>query len=294
MSIHSAEVISTREISPSMIRVTLGGPDLATFTSTDVPDEYLRVFLPHSEDRSKINLPKPAGDRGWEFPEGVTPAPLRTYTVRAWRPDIPEVDIDFVVHDHGVAADWVRAAQPGDVVGLNSPTGLYAPPEDVEWQFLVTDQTGLPAVSRLLEQEPTVRTKVVVEVPDDDHRQPLPDVANAEVTWITGGNGTGPSRLAEVVQSAPNPSEGARGYIWVAGETRCLRDVRKYLRHTLKLSADHYKVVGYWTEGAEEWRDRYLALPEETRESLMALWAEDRDQEEIEDTYVERLEKLGL
>lgn len=78
----------------------------------------------------------------------------------------------------------------------------------------------------------------------------LPAHPRAEVTWVYGGNGAVASRLEEIVRSLPRPD--SVGYVWVAGETRVLRGVRRYLRHELKLPATAYKVVGYWTEHAEE------------------------------------------
>jgi NADPH-dependent ferric siderophore reductase len=295
--IYRAEVIAAQRLTPGMVRVTFGGAGLSGFTTTGVGDEYLRVFFPHGEDRRQVSLPYAMDKVGWDWPEGVPKSPLRTYTVRDIRRDGDqvEVDIDFVVHDGGIAATWAQLAAPGDVVGLNSPNPLYDPPENLDWQYLIADQAGLPAAGRLLAATPAhVRTKVVIEVPDADHQQPLPTGPHIEVTWIHGGNGHGPSRLHEVVRSAPTPGPES-GYIWVAGEAACLRSVRKYLRHELGLPTDRYKVVGYWTFKAEEWNARYEALSQQVQDELMALWSdESRDEEEIEDEYIDRLERLGL
>jgi len=301
MSIHRAEVTRTRRLSPGLVRITFAGEGLADFSSSGVGDEYLRVFFPHGEDRTQVSLPYVTENGGWDWHEGEIHAPMRTYTVRDHRPDAGEVDIEFVVHEGGVAASWALAAGPGDVVGLNSPTGLYEPPSDLEWQLLIADQTGLPAAARLLAQAPAgVRTRVVLEVPDADHRIEIPTGEDIEVRWVHGGNGHGPSRLDEIVVTALAAADTSGeqglsgGYVWVAGETRCLRTVRRHLRHTLGLPAERYKVIGYWTERAEEWRERYEALDEATKGELMALWDDDRDRDEIEDDYVQRLEALGL
>lgn len=295
--IYRAEVIAVRPLTPSMVRVTFGGPSLQSFLTTGIGDEYLRVFFPHGPDRRVVSLPFGTANGGWDWPAGAVKAPLRTYTVRAVRRDPTEVDLDFVVHNGGIAATWARDVAPGDVVGLNAPQGMYAPRDDLDWQFLVADQSALPALGRLLESTPRhVRTKVVVEVPDVEHQQPLPTGPHIEVTWIHGGNGHGPSRLDEVVRSAPAPDgDAGSGYIWVAGESACLRAVRKHLRQERGLSPDRYKVVGYWTFQAEEWNARYEALPARVRDELMAMWTDaDRDEDEVEDDYIDRLERLGL
>ena len=194
-----------------------------------------------------------------------------------------------MLHDHGVVTAWARAAGPGAVVGLNLPTGMYDAPTDLAWQVLVADCAALPALARVLEQTPPdVRNRVVVEVPGDEHRIDLPAHPRTEVTWVHGGNGHRPSRLEDVVRALPHP-DAPGGYVWVAGESRALRGVRRYLRRDLGLPASRYKAVGYWIERAEEWNQRYDALDEDTRRSLEAMWSEDRPEEDIESDYDERL-----
>jgi len=192
-----------------------------------------------------------------------------------------------------VAAEWARGAAPGDRLGLNSPEGLYQPPAGLAWQFLVADCAALPAAARLIESAPAgVRTRAVLEVPGPEHHLALTLPPGVEVTWIHGGNGVAPSRLEQVVRSLPRPA--GIGYVWVAGETRELRGVRRYLRRELGLPSSAYKTVGYWTAGAEVWRDRYDALDDETRRHLEEIWQDAADTGEAEIEYDERLALLGL
>ncbi|UCN15085.1 siderophore-interacting protein [Cellulomonas iranensis] len=285
-----AEVTHVRRLTPGMVRVTLGGPGMTEYGTTGVGDEYVRVFFPHAGQDEPV-MPRVAG-RSWEFDDPDTAAPMRTYTVRAWRPG--EVDVDFVVHDGGVAAAWALRARPGDVVGLTTPIGLYDPPDGTTWQLLLADATGLPAALRLLEQAPPgVRTRAVLEVPDATHHQDVAPGAHADVTWVHGGNGHGPSALADLLPDVTLPD--GPGYVWVAGETRVLRAVRRHLRHERALPGADYKIVGYWTAQAELWRERYDALPAPVRSRLASLWDDaGRDPEEIEDEYDDQLERLGL
>ena len=289
--IFRAEVVSVRRLTPVMTRVVLGGPELAQFRTTGVGDEYVRLFLPRPGEREPV-LPF-ATATGWDYAEGVEPGPLRTYTVRAVDPGAGTVTIDMVLHDGGVAAAWARSASPGDVVGLNSPDGLYAPPPDLAWQLLVADAAGLPAAARLLEQTPPgVRTRAVLEVPEPADRQHIPVHDDVEICWVYGGNGHRASCLDQVVRSFDRPS--GPGYIWVAGETKAMRAVRRHLRHELRLPCAAYKVVGYWTLDNEAWMARYEALPETTRQELLQMWDCDRDTEDIQDEWTARLESLGL
>lgn len=291
MRVHRAVVRDVERLTPGMVRVTFAGPGLAGFETTGVGDEYLRVMFPRDGEPDPV---LPVATESWfEYADGVEPLPLRTYTVR----DVPEpgvVVVDFVVHDGGVAAAWALRARPGDVVGLNSPTGLYDPPAGLAWQLLLADATGLPAAARLLEQAPAgVRTRAVLEVTGPDDEQPLAVGPHVEVAWLHGGNGHGPSRLEEVLRGVTLP-DGV-GYVWFAGETRVLRAVRKYLRHELGLPATAYKTVGYWTDAAESADARWEALAPAVKARIEALWdQEGKDEEEIVDEYHEVLESVGL
>ena len=290
MRVHRAVVVRVEDLTPSLKRVVLGGPGLSAFESTGVGDEYVRVLFPADGETEPV-LPE---IRNGVFDNAAVDLDLlRTYTVRAHDPCSGEVTIDFVVHEGGVASTWARRAEPGDVVGLNTPTGMYDPPVGMTWQILVADCAALPALSRILEQtDPGVRCRVVVEVPDAGHQPELPSHRCAEITWVHGGNGHGASRLTEVVESIRRPK--GVGYVWVSGETRELRGVRRHLRRTLGLPASAYRAVGYWTENAQQWNARCQALDDETRTALSGLWASDRSDDEIEEEYDERLTALGL
>lgn len=252
MSIYRGIVTHTDQLTPSLVRITLGGDGVAEYLSTGIGDEYVRVFFPHGTDPTDVSLPIPDGD-WWTTPAGAPDAPMRTYTISGVRPTRGELDIDFVVHSAGVAGPWAAAARPGYVLGLNAPTGLYAPPPETSWQVLVSDLTGLPAIARILAEVPaTVRTRVVIEIASEQDRIELPTSPNIDVTWVIGGNGHGPSALGQIVRSVVDERLPlAEGYIWVAGETVALRDARKYLRRELGLPATHFKVVGYWTPIAQ-------------------------------------------
>lgn len=290
MQVFHAEVVRTEEVSPALRRIVFGGPGLAGFRTTGVGDEYLRLLFP-AEGEAVPTLPEVV-DGALDY-ASLDLTRLRTYTVRDVDSERGEVTIDFVVHEGGVAAAWALAAEPGDVVGMNSPTGLYDPPADLDWQVLVADCAALPAAARILETTPAhVRTRLVLEVADPTHQIALPAHPAAEVTWVTGGNGHAPSRLGDVVRTLPRPA--GVGYTWVAGEARALRDVRRHLRKDLGLPASAYKTVGYWTDNAEDYRERYEALPDDVRAELDALWDSGRDPEEIEDEWDDRLTRLGL
>ena len=151
MRVYRAEVISAEDLSPTLRRVVLGGDGLAGYLSTGIGDEYIRLIFPGDGETEPIlpTVTDDALDYG-----SIDLDLLRTYTVRDFDAARGRVTVDFVVHGHGVATSWARGARPGQPVGLNSPIGMYTPPEGLQWQILASDLAGLPALARLLETAP--------------------------------------------------------------------------------------------------------------------------------------------
>ena len=163
------------ELTPSFRRFTFAGDDL---------DEY---GDPGFDQRIKIVFPSPAAgldampvEGDWwtkwrELPDEARP-PFRTYTTRAVRRKVREVDVDMVAHDVlGPASAWIEGARPGDEVLIFAPTvdltdvsfGVdFAPPARTGDYLLAGDETAAPAIAVILEQLPRDATgTVVLEVP---------------------------------------------------------------------------------------------------------------------------------
>ena len=197
---HPVRVVRARRLSPSYVRLTLGGADLTGFTACGW-DQRIKVVLPADGVRWQD---APADWFGWyrALPEGVRP-PMRTYTVRAWRPAAGELDVDFVLHgvgsgEAGPAATWAAAARPGDpvvVIGPSAPgTGRmwgveFCPPPAARSLLLAGDETAVPAIASVLERLPAgTRVSALLEVPEDaDARElgrELRAPAAAVVEWL--------------------------------------------------------------------------------------------------------------
>jgi NADPH-dependent ferric siderophore reductase len=182
---------------------------------------------------------------------------MRTYTVRALRPEIAELDIEFVLHGvDGPASAWVSDTRLGDEIGLivpfsvdtTSTKGLlqsgvdYVPPATSVHRVLIADETALPALAGILEQlPPAVQATVFVEVPDARDIRPLQTPGHANVTWITDGS------LLEALKSADFPC--AVDYAWVAGESSMIKQVRRHLVNTVGLPKPAISFQGYWKRG---------------------------------------------
>jgi NADPH-dependent ferric siderophore reductase len=142
------ELVLTRKrrLSPSMVRLTLGGPQAAGFES-HVPDEHIRLIFPDPES-GELRLPTRDGlALDWPRPHPIS----RVYTVRRHDPAAGEVDVDVVLDPGGLAAEWASHASIGDRIHVAGPPGGVVVPHRYDRYMLAGDLTALPAIARRLE-----------------------------------------------------------------------------------------------------------------------------------------------
>jgi NADPH-dependent ferric siderophore reductase len=269
----SLQVVRTRRLGPSLVRVTFAGPDLREFHS-DGRDQSLSLFLPHP-GQSEPAVPLELGDgwwQGWrELPDDVR-AVMRSYTLRALRRDADgsttEVDIDFVLHGiepgspapAGPASRWASRAAAGDRVLLLGPAIAdnrairFRPPEDTDLVVVWADETAVPAASAILESLPAgVRAQVWLEVHDASDIQDLATEADAQITWLVrDGIGVEGSPMAlDAIRAAQLPP-ASRPYAWIAGESTCVKELRRHLVRERGIDRRRVTFVGYWRQGLTE------------------------------------------
>ncbi len=263
---YAATVIGRRRQSAHLVTVTLG--DLGDFPTTGVPDEYIRLLIP--PPGVEPVLPE-IDEATWTitYPEGAAELTHRVYTISDHRVIDGEVqvDVDIALHDHGFGSDWARDCAIGSRVGLLEPRGLYAAPDDVEWQLLVADITGLPALARILRRlQPGQRADAVVVLSDADDEIPLPSAGDVTVRWeVVEHEADICTALAAAVVDRELPTDGSR-YVWLAGEARASRAVRRHLRRDLGWPQSDFYTCGYWQVDAEIWSARY----EQVADQVMA------------------------
>ncbi|MGW0545875.1 siderophore-interacting protein [Streptomyces altiplanensis] len=258
-------VVRTRRLSPSLVRVTFGGEDLRAFASGG-RDQSLSLFLPHPGQPEPV-LP-PETDPDWfgsyrALPDDVR-AVMRSYTVREQRraadgARADEVDIDFALHeDGGPACRWAGQAGAGDRVVVLGPavednTAVrFRPPEDTDWVLIWADETALPAAAAALEWLPAgTRAKVWIEVQHTDDRLELTTAADADITWLVRDENA-PSAL-DAVRAVPEAGlPDGTPYAWIAGESSCVRALRRHLVQERKFDRKRVTFVGYWRRGLSE------------------------------------------
>jgi NADPH-dependent ferric siderophore reductase len=284
----AARVARVQRLSPTFARVTVAGESLAGFAGHGFDQRINLLFLPPDGDPEAFCNGTDWAEQ-WQAVPAERRAPLRTYTVRAARPERCELDVDFVLHhDGGPGSRWGAAARPGDpitiigaVAGHPGPVTdvAWAPPERAGQLLLAADESALPAASAIVETfGPGDRAIVVLEVPEPADVIGGDTPAGVDVIWLIRSRG---DRLAPVVRDllaalvppaalaanlpadepasadddvweVPDPDAGVRPggfYAWLAGEAGTVVSLRRHLVRERGVDRRSVAFMGYWRRG---------------------------------------------
>ncbi|NER65832.1 siderophore-interacting protein [Pseudomonas sp. MAFF212427] len=213
------------ELSPSLSRLVFTGPQVAHM-QTLAADQRVKLLFPGA-DGSPPNLPD--GLHWNEARRALSEAqrpPMRTYTIRALRRELNEVDIDFVMHGvNGPASAWATHACSGDRLQILAPNLAFAgdpggyewnPPAGVRNILLVGDETALPAIAGILEglaeQADPPQVQAYIEVPLQQDCLALPCNPHITLHWLPrdqSGSQQGDAMLHAVTHLAELPATRA-------------------------------------------------------------------------------------
>jgi NADPH-dependent ferric siderophore reductase len=233
-----------RTLSPHMIRVTLGGDELAGFVSLGF-DDHIKLFFPDavSDERDVNGDPKPVS---------------RDYTPRRHDVAANTLEIDFALHEAGPATQWAEQARPGDVLNIGGPRGSLVIPTGFDWHLLIGDDTALPAIGRRLAELPrNARAVVLAEVDGAADEIPFEHAADASITWVhrNGAETGSPHRLADALRALALPDGDY--YAWVACESLTAKALRAQLVADIGANPKWVRAAGYWRRGTAAVHDTY-------------------------------------
>ena len=236
-------------LTPNMIRVTFAGPELQGFPTG------------REGGNCKLLLPEPAETRdAFEDRLRNGPAPVRrTYTVRAYRPEKHELDIDFVAHgENGPASRWATHAKAGDFLGFMGPSTPKVTNFVGDWYLVAADPSAIPVAAATLEAMPRDAKGIALfEVAALADRQAIDAPAGVDVHWLINPNPT---------TSSPQQEEFLHAFVWpegrvqtcIAGESGVIRALRVMLHQERKVPRQDTYISGYWKIGLVE--DEHQAL----------------------------------
>jgi NADPH-dependent ferric siderophore reductase len=216
-------VLRAAAVTPRIVRVTLGGPELEGFTAPG-PADHVKVFFPGGESRD--------------------------YTPAAFRPASAEheaeLDLDFVLHgDEGPASAWAARVAVGDELVVAGPRGSHLAPAGIARLVIVADETAFPATGRWFD---AAGDELPIDVlvwptdagPEEYFGERIP--AQASITPCAAGELMTALRALEPFDEST--------FFFLAGEAETLVPLRRYLRRELGLSAEQVQASGYWRYGA--------------------------------------------
>lgn len=247
-----AEVLRREQLTPTLVRLVLGGPGLTGFQGTTDTDAYVNVAIPPA-DAPYGPVFDPAEIRQTQ-PKQLWPA-RRRYTVRRWDEAAGELTLDFVVHgDEGPAGQWAARAEPADVLVLEGPGSGYRPDPAADWHLMVGDESALPAIAaslEVLDAEARAVVRLVCDGPD--HEVPLPGPSELDLVWVHR-TAAEPAPLPAAVAALEFPP--GRVHAFVHGEADEIREIRRHLLGERGLSRADMSCSPYWrrTMTDEAWR----------------------------------------
>ena len=243
------QVKSITDISPSIRSITFTGDKLADYPK-DCEGGLLKIFI--SPDlTSKPTLPT-LSKEGRRWPENEPRSIIRTYTVRAIRPELTEIDIEFAMHDGaaGPAYLFARDAKPGNWLGITNPGGPDPLLPIRKHYFMAGDSSSIPAIAALLEKMPSdAHGKVVLRLDSQDDVRELKKPAGVDVVWICGDISK-TSELINTFKSWNIPTSDVA--FWLGGEDQIIRDLRRFVRRDKGFHRENIYAIPYWRHGFDE------------------------------------------
>ncbi|MET0725872.1 MAG: siderophore-interacting protein [Leifsonia sp.] len=285
-----ASVAAVESLSEHFTRLTVRGDELADFGTAGL-DQRVKIVLPLA-DSGFDHFPRTVEwYRDWrELPEERR-NPFRTYTVRAVRPALREVDIDIVLHgETGPASRWAAHVRPGDPVLLVGPDerspgrtiGIDWRPGTVSTVLLAGDETAAPAICAILESLPAdARGCAIIEIPSASDALDVRAPAGVSVRWHPRGGGVphGGALIPavrdwtvrharsgdiheplddidvdrEMLWDVPEGlSIDGELYAWIAGEASVIKTLRRFLVSEAGIDRRSVAFMGYWRAGRPE------------------------------------------
>jgi NADPH-dependent ferric siderophore reductase len=209
-----ATVASVERVSPSFVRITFSGADLADFgTPGRVLDQRIKLVFP----APGAPVPRLAPGDDWysawlALPDDERGA-MRTYSIRELlvSGDETRLVVDFVLHlapgSTGPASRWADAASLGDELlvigprrGRKEDGGIEYAPGDARAILLAGDETAAPAIARILEDvDRDTQGVAFIEIPEDADILPIATPPGVEVRWLPRSGDAHGTRLIPAV-----------------------------------------------------------------------------------------------
>ena len=213
------------QLTPNMLRIVLGGEELADFPDGQ-ESGYVKLLL--SQENKIIK---------------------RSYTIRAFDAEKKQLTLDFVVGEKGPATAWVMNCKVGDEIDIDGPGATKLVDHSADWFFLAGDMTALPAISVNLEQLPaTASGHAVLEIIDPEDQQQLKVPPGIKIVWVVNPS---PYKSNTILVDAVRalPWKDGQPSVWAACEFDAMRSLRRYFKQERQVERGQVYASSYWKIG---------------------------------------------
>ncbi|MCH7371245.1 siderophore-interacting protein [Aeromonas sp. MR16] len=236
------------DVGPHLRRICLTSSELADYPFS-CGGAHIKIMLPQpGQEHAVLPTPTPKGPR-WEDPS-QKPI-IRTFSIRAFRREALELDIDFALHgDIGPASRFALHVQPGDRLAISGPGGPDPMLQLALHYYMVGDLTSLPAISAMAEVMPAkAQGHIALLVPHQEDVQDLSLPAGVSLRWFVGA----PEQTEQLVSYfTALPMVADQSYFWFGGEEGLVVPLRRHVRRTLDVDRQRVYAVPYWRHGKDE------------------------------------------
>ncbi|MFQ6554228.1 siderophore-interacting protein [Aestuariibius insulae] len=223
----------------AFLRVTLECQDLSSYTDDAI---HFRIVLPPRGVAPEWPSVQANGATLW--PEGAAAPHKPVYTARAVDHAAHTLLMDVYIHDGGRTTEWAKSIMHGSqerrVIGLLGPGGGGL--LNADRVLIASDETGFPAVARLIEGLPDRSSAEVILEAENGAActYPFPERKDIDVKWLSrsAGDNLGEASIAAL---ARHP----KSVIWFAGERQDARNLRGAAKRDDRTPAD-LRISAFW------------------------------------------------
>lgn len=233
------QVTRVARLGDAFLRVTLKVEDVSIFGDESI---HFRLVLPPRGITPDWPAVAPNGSTRW--PKGPGAPHIPVYTVRSLDRASNVLFMDVFRHDGGRVTEWCEELHAGDMrrsrVGIVGPGGGGL--VDAQSLLIASDETGFPAVARLIEGLHAGATaEMILETADGaETAYPIPAHEGVSVRWLSRRTGEGIADAA--LEALPGHPTSA---IWFAGEKKDARRLRSAAK-TMGVPGTKLHIAAFW------------------------------------------------
>lgn len=264
MQVHRTIVHFLRKeyLTPNYLRVILKCDDIEQYQNTPLGVNNKLFIPPHGNPVVEMPIYNEE-TRRWDIENEDNRPTVRTYTHRKIDLIQKELTIDFVVHKgETIACEWAVNAKENDQIGLAMKLLHREIVPVVDHYLFITDMTGIPAVSALVETIPSsAKITVITEVLSDadileDHYQTM---ANLTTHWLVNPNPENGSNVFDIAKPIIDALPESH-FVHITAEFAVVKSLRDYLRKEKQWDSKEFYACAYWQIGKKEHEEREKRL----------------------------------